>query len=115
MKVARGNDFRSGLSGIRSLDPAGWVFAAMNLVFLVCAVGLGGFLLVESVPVVRSEGLGFWLGENWWVGETIGALPMIYGSLIVTGLAVIMVLPVALAGALFISEYLPPVLRRKSK
>ena len=89
MKVE--NDFRRGLSGIHNLDPVGWIFAAMNLVFLVCAVGLGGFLLVESVPVVRSEGLGFWLGENWWVGESFGALPMICGSLLVTGLAIFLV------------------------
>jgi len=89
MKVALENDFRRGLSGTRNWDLVGWVFAVMNLIFLICAVGLGCFLLVESVPVVRSEGLGFWLGENWWVGETFGALPMICGSLIVTGLAVI--------------------------
>ena len=104
MKVALENDFRRGLSGTRNWDLVGWVFAEMNLIFLICAVGLGCFLLVESVPVVRSEGLGFWLGENWWVGETFGALPMICGSLIVTGLAVILVLPVALSGALFTSE-----------
>ena len=116
MKVALEKDFRRGLSGIRNLDPVGWVFAAMNLIFLICAVGLGGFLLVESVPVMRSEGLaGFWLGEDWWVGETFGALPMICGSLIVTGLAVSLVLPVALSGALFTSEYLVPSFRRRVK
>ncbi|MBC8287798.1 MAG: phosphate ABC transporter permease subunit PstC [Nitrospinae bacterium] len=87
----------------------------MTFIFLVCAMGLGIFLVVESVPVLRSEGLGFWLGENWWVGESFGALPMICGSLIVTGLAIILVLPVALSGALFTSEYLPPSFRRKVK
>ena len=115
MKVALENDFRRGLSGTRNWDLVGWVFAVMNLIFLICAVGLGCFLLVESVPVVRSEGLGFWLGENWWVGETFGALPMICGSLIVTGLAVGLVLPVALSGALFTSEYLVPSFRRRVK
>ena len=74
MKAELEKDFRRGLSGIRNLDPVGWVFAAMNLIFLICAVGLGGFLHVESVPVMRSEGLeGFWMGENWWVGETFGS------------------------------------------
>ncbi len=112
MKVFPGNNF--SLSGIR--EPLGWVFAAMNFIFLVCAMGLGLFLFVESVPVMRSEGFaGFWLGENWWVGEAFGALPMICGSLIVTGLAVVLVLPVALSGALFVSEYLTPSLRRRMK
>lgn len=102
-------------SDIRHSDPMGWIFAAMNFVFLLCALGLGLFLLVESVPVLGLEGLGFWLGENWWVGESYGALAMISGSLIVTGLAVFLVLPVALSGALFTSEYLPPFFRRRVK
>ena len=104
----------SGL-GIRHVEPVGWVFAVMNFIFLLCAVGLGLFLVVESVPVLRSEGWGFWLGENWWVGETFGALPMICGSLIVTGLAIFLVLPVALSGALFTSEYLSSSIRRRVK
>ncbi len=97
------------------LEPLGWVFAAMNFVFLVCAMGLGIFLMLESIPILRTEGLGFFLGENWWVGETYGALPMIYGSLIVTGLAVFLTLPVALSAALFTSEYLSPSFRRGVK
>jgi phosphate transport system permease protein len=101
--------------GISHWEPVGWLFAAMNFVFLIVAMGLGVFLFVESIPVMRSEGLQFWLGENWWVGETFGALPMIYGSLMVTGLAVILVLPMALSGALFTSEYLTPSSRRKVK
>ena len=35
MKVTIENDFRRGLSGTRNLDPVGWVFAVMNLIFLV--------------------------------------------------------------------------------
>lgn len=107
--------FMRGLSGSGHLESVGWVFAAMNFVFFVCAMGLGIFLVVESVPILRSEGLGFWVRENWWVGESFGALPMICGSLIVTGLAIVLVLPVALSGALFTSEYLPPSFRRRVK
>lgn len=101
--------------GARQLEPVGWVFAVLNFVFLVIAMGLGIFLVVESIPIFRSEGLGFWLGENWWVGESFGALPMICGSLIVTSLAIFLVLPVALSGALFTSEYLSPPFRRRVK
>jgi phosphate transport system permease protein len=110
-----GNYFRSTFSATRNWEPLGWVFAGMNLIFLVFAVGLAIFLLVESIPIVRLEGFEFWWGEDWWVGETYGALPMIWGSFIVTGLAVILVLPIALSGALFTSEYLSPPFRRRVK
>jgi phosphate transport system permease protein len=108
-------DFMQAYFSVRQLEPVGWVFAVLNFVFLIIAMGLGIFLVVESIPIVRSEGLGFWLGENWWVGESFGALPMICGSLIVTSLAILLVLPVALSGALFTSEYLPPPFRRRVK
>jgi phosphate transport system permease protein len=107
--------FMQAFFGVRRLDLAGWVFAAMNFIFFLCAMGLGIFLFVESLPILRYEGLAFWLGESWWVGETYGALPMVFGSLIVTGLASIFVLPIALSGALFTSEYLSPSIRKNVK
>ena len=42
-------------------------------------------LVVESVPVFKTEGVAFLWGTDWFAGEVYGALPMIYGSLIVTG------------------------------
>ena len=104
-----------GFNGTFRMEPLGWVFATMNFVFLVCVMGLGLFLMLESIPILSLEGLDFLLGENWWVGEAYGAFPMIVGSLIVTGLAVLLALPVALSGALFTSEYLPHSYRRGVK
>jgi phosphate transport system permease protein len=115
LKVLLEKSCRPNFSGIGKMEPIGWIFAGMNFIFLIYVAGLGVFLVVESLPIIHSEGVGFWLGENWWVGESFGALPMIYGSLIVTSLAVTLVLPVALSGALFTSEYLLPPLRRKVK
>lgn len=106
-------DFRRGVAWFA--EPSVWVFAGMNFIFLICVAGLGIFLVVESVPIIRLQGLGFWTGENWWVGESFGALPMICGSLMVTGLAILLALPVALSGALFTSEFLPPSFRRRVK
>ena len=63
-------------------------------------------LVVESVPVFKSEGVSFLWGTDWFAGEVYGALPMIYGSLMVTGLAVVMVLPFALGSAILTSEFL---------
>ncbi len=69
------------------------------------------FLVKESVPVFQAEGARFLTGGDWWVGESYGAGPMIFGSAVVTLLALAMVLPFALAGAVVASEFLSPRLR----
>ena len=63
-------------------------------------------LVIESVPVFKTQGVSFLWGTDWFAGETYGALPMIFGSLMVTGLAVVMVLPFALGSAILTSEFL---------
>jgi phosphate transport system permease protein len=89
-----------------------WVFAGLNLIFLCCVGGLFFFLIFESYPILKLHGFKFWLGQDWWVGETYGALPMLYGSTLVTALACLLVLPVTLAVAIFISEFLTSRSRR---
>ena len=88
------------------------VFAGLNLIFLCCAGGLFFFLIFESYPILKLHGFDLWLGQDWWVGETYGALPMLYGSTLVTALACLLVLPLALAVAIFISEFLTSTSRR---
>lgn len=68
-------------------------------------------LVVESIPVFKSEGVSFLWGTDWFAGEAYGALPMIFGSLTVTGIAVVMVLPFALGSAILTSEFLNGRLR----
>jgi phosphate transport system permease protein len=68
-------------------------------------------LVIESMPVFKAEGLSFLWGTDWFAGEAYGALPMIFGSLMVTGLAVILVLPFALGSAILTSEFLGGRLR----
>jgi phosphate transport system permease protein len=63
-------------------------------------------LLIESLPVFKAEGVSFLWGTDWFADEAYGALPMIFGSLMVTGLAVMMVLPFALGSAILTSEFL---------
>jgi phosphate transport system permease protein len=93
-------------------DGMRWVFAGLNFIFLCCAGGLFFFLIFESYPILKLQGFDFWLGQDWWVGETYGALPMLYGSTLVTTLACLLVLPLSLAVALFTSEFLTSTSRR---
>ena len=78
----------------------------MSFVSLVLIAGLFGFLVLQSVPILAEQKWDFLLGRDWWAGEVYGALPMIYGSCMVTGVASLLVLPLALGGAIFTSEFL---------
>ena len=69
------------------------------------------FLVIQGQPAFTRMGFAFFSGEEWIPGETYGAWPLIYGSLVVTGLALLWVLPPALGCALFTSEYLRPKAR----
>jgi phosphate transport system permease protein len=68
-------------------------------------------LVIESIPVFKAQGISFLWGADWFAGEAYGALPMIFGSLMVTGIAVVMVLPFALGSAILTSEFLSGRLR----
>jgi phosphate transport system permease protein len=68
-------------------------------------------LVIESIPIFKAEGVSFLWGTDWFAGEAYGALPMIFGSLMVTGLAVVLVLPFALGSAILTSEFLNGRLR----
>jgi phosphate transport system permease protein len=82
------------------------ITAFMALISLGCIVGLFIFLIVQSAPILMEQKWNFLLGQDWWAGEVYGALPMIYGSCMVTGLALVLALPLAVGGAVFTSEFL---------
>ncbi len=66
------------------------------------------FLIVQSLPIFSAMGLEFFSGSDWIPGESYSVWPLVYGSITVTGLALVWVLPLALGSALYTSEYLPP-------
>jgi len=67
------------------------------------------FLVHGSLPVFVREGAGFITGTEWNTGAGVfGALPMLYGTLAITFIALVLALPLALGSAVFTSEFLPP-------
>jgi phosphate ABC transporter permease protein PstC len=70
-------------------------------------------LVGESKPAFAHEGvLGFIFGNDWNVsGEEFGALPLVVGTLITSGLALLIGVPVAVATALYANELCPLRLR----
>lgn len=102
--------FRSGRR-----DLCFWATGAAAAVFALCVGMIFLYLIRESAPVFAAQGGFFITGREWLAGEKYGALPMIYGSLMVTGLALLLVSPFALGTAIFTAEFLPSKWRLAAK
>jgi len=70
-------------------------------------------LVGEAAPAFEKEGvLGFTFGNDWNVSANkFGALPLLVGTLITSGLALIVGVPVAVATALYVTELSPRRIR----
>ena len=81
---------------------AGWGTVAL---LLIIALEVG----YQSLPAVREFGLGFLVNSDWDpVDDHYGALPLIYGTVVSSALALLLALPLGVAIAIFLTEnYLP--------
>ncbi|MDQ6655011.1 MAG: phosphate ABC transporter permease subunit PstC [Verrucomicrobiota bacterium] len=67
---------------------------------------------VQSLPVWQHEGLSYLTGAKWFYRANIfGALPMIYGTVVVALIALLLAAPIGIGAAIFTSEFLPHRLR----
>lgn len=89
----------------------------MEIVFLLTAlVSIGAvalicvFLFANGIPAMQEIGfLDFLLGTEWRPGNNIyGILPMILGSLYVTGGALVIGVPVGILMSIFMARFCPP-------
>src|SRR5687767_5717039 len=82
-----------------------WIFSLLALLAGVAVVGLFAW---QSVPVWKHEGWGYLTGARWFFRQhEFGALPMIYGSLVVALIALALATPIGFGAAIFSAEYLP--------
>lgn len=73
-------------------------------------------LLFQSLPVFRHAGFGYLTGTRWFFrAAEFGALPMIYGTVVVAAVAMLVAVPLALGAALWTAEMLPARLRLLAK
>lgn len=65
---------------------------------------------VEASPAIAQFGFSFFYSTAWDpVNQQYGALPMIYGTIVSSAIALLIAVPVGLGVAIFLSEdYLPP-------
>jgi phosphate transport system permease protein len=80
-------------------------------IILVLAVETYAFLL--EVPITD-----FLLGTNWtplFATPSFGVLPLVAGTVLVSGIAMMVALPMGLLSAIYLSEYAPSKVRRAIK
>jgi len=89
-----------------------WVCLASGFLVLV-VLGLILFSTTkEAWPAFRQEGLSFVTSSTWNPADGhFGALAFIYGTLVVSVIALVIAVPVSLGLALYITELAPPRLR----
>jgi phosphate transport system permease protein len=85
---------------------AGWGTVAL-LAWIAFQVGYA------ALPAVKQYGLGFIIGTQWDTNNDVyGALPLIYGTLVSSALALLIATPLGVAIAIFLTEdYLPLKIR----
>ena len=89
-----------------------WLCLAAGLLVLV-VLGLILFSTSkEAWPAFRQEGLGFVTSNNWNPpAKHFGALAFIYGTLVVSAIALVIAVPISIGLALFLVELAPKKLR----
>src|SRR5690242_2842765 len=86
----------------------------LTLISLTFAVIIGISLYYKSVPILDQQSVWDLVSGKSWKplkGE-FGFYPFIMGTLWVTGIAVILSLPLCLLSAIYLSEYAYPAIKR---
>lgn len=85
--------------------------AALGVLFLLAAILFS--LVMGSMPAIHAFGFGFLKSSDWDpVGDKFGALIPIIGTLVTSGIALLIAIPVSFGIAIFLTELSPRVLRR---
>lgn len=96
------------------LDPAfRGLTTTLACLVLALIAAMGVVLYAKGHLSVKTFGLPFLWGQSWDpVGGNFGALPMIYGTVVSSAIALLLATPVALGVAIFLTEMAPPWLAR---
>lgn len=85
-----------------------WSARAVGASVLVVTGGVGLFLGAQAVPTIRRYGLDFFTTQEWSPDtDVIGIAAVLVGTFQVAFVAMVIAFPLALATALYISEYAP--------
>ncbi len=81
-------------------------------IFLIVLAGVTAVLVVQSWPSIQHTGLGYFVDSVWNpVTEEYGAAPLIFGTVLVAGVAMLLAGVVGLATSIYLVEYAPRWIR----
>lgn len=89
---------------------AGNMMLSITLLALAIAIVIGIGLYIKASPILHEKSLWQLISTSSWkpFKGDFGFLPFIMGTLWVTGLAILMALPLALLTSIYLSEYAHP-------
>jgi phosphate transport system permease protein len=90
-----------------------WLTCACAFAIAIALVAIALQVGEKALPAMSQFGLGFLFQQEWNpVNDTYGALPMIYGTLMSSLIALLLAVPIGVGTAIFLSEnYLPISIR----
>jgi phosphate transport system permease protein len=96
----------------------GLLFLAAML-SIVTTIGIVMSLLTETVRFFGDVGIGkFLFGTEWsplFNNPSFGVLPLVTGTLLITGICLLVAIPLGLGAAIYLSEYASPRIRKVLK
>lgn len=102
----------------RSILILGGLFAFIAL------SGIFGYLFITSLPVLQYAGISFFTDSFWYMGDNLlpsqgsidppqlGIFAMLWGSILISSLALLIAVPISMGLALAITHFLPKFLSR---
>lgn len=90
----------------------GLLITAISSIILIALIII--FIFWEGIPAMQSYGFfNFVFGMNWSPSDgQYGVFPMIIGSLAITGLSLLMAVPLGIFCAIFLAEIAPSAMRQ---
>jgi phosphate transport system permease protein len=88
-------------------------------VSILTTIGIVGVLLFETIEFFREVSIiSFFTDTQWtplFAQKRFGIWPLLTGTILITGIAMLVALPAGLLSALYLSEYAPDRVRRRVK
>lgn len=92
------------------------ILMVCSAVSVVILLGITGVLIKESIPFFAQVSLVEFLTENEWTplfaSKKFGILPLVVGTLLTSGIALLVAVPIGVSVAVFLSEFVSARIRR---